>query len=109
MIVLRLSHDEHLVAALEVVLDAAHDRADERIGDVGDDEADRVGPTAAQPTGDGVDPVAELLGSRAQAEGKGTRAFCVGRGAPALSIDRRVAVVLRLLDNRSATLLVLQL
>ena len=55
--------DQAAVAGrLEDVLDAAHDRREERVGQVGDDQADGAGLRGLQPAGDRVGPVAQALG-----------------------------------------------
>ena len=61
-VVVGVGDQRRVAGLLEPVLDPAHDRREQRVGEVGDEHADRVRPARLQPARDRVRPVAERLG-----------------------------------------------
>ena len=86
-VVVRVRDQRGVARFLQTVLDAAHDRREQRIGDVRDQHPDRVGAIGLQSTGDRIRPVPELFG-----DGKHTTGGVAVDEAAGLRVERREAV-----------------
>ncbi len=62
-VIVGIDRQQGVAGLVEPVLDTPHDRREERVGQVGDQDADGERAVGLQPSRDRVGPVAELLGS----------------------------------------------
>ena len=69
-VVVGVGDQGRVAGRLEPVLDPAHDRREQRVGEVGDEDPDRVGAVGLEAAGDRVRPVAERLRDLDHAAGR---------------------------------------